>query len=70
MPLSLSRRDALRKLIVGTAGVSLATAARAEAPATQPAGVCVLMAWRLRGAMASDAFGASSTSRRQRELEQ
>jgi protocatechuate 3,4-dioxygenase beta subunit len=49
MPLSLSRRDALRKLIVGTAGVSLATAARAEAPATQPAGVCVLMPQAMQG---------------------
>ena len=49
MPLSLNRRDALRKLIVGTAGVSLASAARAQAPAagvqapaTQTAGACVL----------------------------
>ncbi|MGZ8410044.1 MAG: intradiol ring-cleavage dioxygenase, partial [Hyphomicrobium sp.] len=56
MPLSLSRRDALRKLIVGTAGVSLATAARAQAPAadvqapaTQPAGACVLTPQAMEG---------------------
>lgn len=56
MPLSLSRRDALRKLIVGTAGVSLASAVKANAqvsqlasPATQPTGACVLTPQAMEG---------------------
>jgi protocatechuate 3,4-dioxygenase beta subunit len=57
MPLSLSRRDALRKLLVGAAGASLApTVAKAEGPAagakppaTQPPGACVLTPQAMEG---------------------
>jgi protocatechuate 3,4-dioxygenase beta subunit len=57
MPLSLSRRDALRKLLVGAAGASLAAtmtraegpAAGAKPPATQPPGACVLTPQAMEG---------------------
>ena len=57
MPFSLSRRDALRQVLAGTAGATLGgSAARAETPATkpappaaQPAGGCVLTPQAMEG---------------------
>jgi protocatechuate 3,4-dioxygenase beta subunit len=57
MPFFLSRREALRKLIAGTAGVSLASAAKADTapapspqtPAAQPTGACVLTPQAMEG---------------------
>jgi protocatechuate 3,4-dioxygenase beta subunit len=59
MSFSLSRRDALRKLVMGSAGASMlptVTSARAETPspgnpaaATQPSGACVLTPQAMEG---------------------
>ncbi len=57
MPLSLNRREALRRLIAGTAGVPLISGAEAgtapapvpQTPAAQPTGACVLTPQAMEG---------------------